>query len=66
MNSLVAVEVRDAYNQEKALHKSLEEQLLLADAELSNIHEKIQMLAGEKREVIVIQNGQKKSFKVTS
>jgi hypothetical protein len=50
----VAVEVREAYNQEKEQHKRLEDQLLSADAELSNIREKIQMLAGEKREVIVI------------
>ena len=41
LNSLVAVEVREAYNQEKALHKTLEDQLLSADAEISNIHEKI-------------------------
>ena len=54
LNSLVAVEVREAYNQEKEQHKRLEDQLLSADAELSNIREKIQMLAGEKREVIVI------------
>ena len=54
LNSLVAVEVREAYNQEKEQHKRLEDQLLSADAELSNIREKIQMLAGEKREVIVV------------
>ena len=66
LNSLVALEVRDAYQQEKAIHRQLENQLLVADAERSNILEQIDMLGGEKREVIVIQNGQKKSFKVTS
>lgn len=54
LNSLVALEVRDAYKQEKTIHRQLENQLLVADAERSNILEQINMLEGEKREVIVI------------
>ena len=54
LNSLVALEVRYAYKQEKAIHRQLENQLLVADAERSNILEQIDMLGGEKREVIVI------------
>ena len=54
LNSLVALEVRDAYKQEKAIHRQLENQLLVADAERTNILEQINMLEGEKREVIVI------------
>ena len=54
LNSLVALEMRNAYKQEKTIHRQLENQLLVADAERSNILEQINMLEGEKREVIVI------------
>lgn len=62
LNTLVTSEVREEFKKEKALHKLLEEQLLIADKERCRLQERIKLLAGEKTEVIVFQNGQKKSY----
>ena len=65
LNTIASSELQDEYKKEKALHKQLEQQLTTAEQERTHILDRMHLFNGDQEVVVIQQNGQRKTFKVT-